>query len=522
MTGTADTEAFEFQQIYGLDVVVIPTNVSIVRKDLNDLIYLSKVEKYEAIVKDVKVFIAAGVPILVGTATVKTSEELSALFDKAGIEHKVLNAKFHQQEASIIAQAGRPGVVTIATNMAGRGTDIVLGGNVEVEIADCKDPTDETAIAALRTAWQERHRQVIEGGGLHIVGTERHESRRIDNQLRGRAGRQGDPGLSRFYLSMDDDLMRIFASDRVRSFMQALGMEKGEAIEHRMVSNAIERAQRKVEGRNFDMRKQLLEFDDVANEQRQIVYRQRVDLLESNAVSETIEAIRSDVVHEVIDEYMPPKSFAEQWDVTGLEKRLTVDFAVELPLQQWLDDDDQLYEDPLRKKIIGEIAAAYEAKGQAVGDESMHRLERHIMLQVLDNLWKEHLATMDHLRQSIGLRAYAQKNPKQEYKREAFVLFQALLNDLKHEVIRLLSHLTIRRKDEVDALENQRRQAEANKKMTLNHAAVSPVAAPQAQGSTAKPAVAPPFVRQGAKVGRNQSCPCGSGKKYKQCHGKLS
>ena len=518
MTGTADTEAFEFRQIYGLDVVVIPTNVPVARKDLNDLVYLSKPEKYDAIVEDVKEAIARGAPVLVGTATVETSEEVSALFKKAKIEHKVLNAKFHRQEAEIIAQAGRPGRVTIATNMAGRGTDIVLGGNVEAEIAAMDNPSEEK-IRELRDTWEKDHAKVIEAGGLHIMCTERHESRRIDNQLRGRSGRQGDPGVSRFYLSMEDNLMRIFASERVRNFMKALGMEKGEAIEHRMVSNSIEKAQRKVEGRNFDMRKNLLEFDDVANDQRQIVYRQRSDLLETDEIVDTINAIRKDVVCDVVEEFIPPQSLEEQWDISGLEKRLETDFSVNLPVQQWLDEDDQLHEESLKEKIVEAVKAAYEQKCAEVGD-SMRQFEKQIMLQVLDTLWKEHLATMDHLRQGIGLRAYAQKNPKQEYKREAFALFQEMLANLKFEVVRFLSHVKIQREDELEAIEKQRQQAAARQQMEFNHAETSALESDDT--ATTSESAAEPFKRETKKVGRNEPCPCGSGKKYKQCHGKLS
>ncbi|MEE8056566.1 MAG: preprotein translocase subunit SecA [Pseudomonadales bacterium] len=518
MTGTADTEAFEFRQIYSLDVIVVPTNVQQMRQDLNDLIYLSKDEKYTAIVEDVKSISSKGAPILVGTASIETSEELSNRFKKAKIEHKVLNAKFHQQEAEIIAQAGKSGVITIATNMAGRGTDIVLGGNVEVEIAALDNP-DEAKITALREDWQQRHQAVLDAGGLHIIGTERHESRRIDNQLRGRAGRQGDPGMSRFYLSMDDSLMRIFASDRVRNFMQALGMEKGEAIEHRMVTNSIEKAQRKVEGRNFDIRKQLLEYDDVANDQRQIVYRQRSDLLEADDILETIEAIRDDVINDVIDEYIPQQSLEEQWDIPGLQQRLAKEFAATLSIQQWLDDDDNLHEASLRKKIAACIAEIYNSKVGEVGPD-IRKFERHIMLQVLDNLWKEHLATMDHLRQGIHLRAYAQKNPKQEYKREAFELFQSMLHNLKHEVVRFLSNVQIQRKDEVEALQQQRRDAEAKKQMEFKHADASTVGNEEDEAEHKH--VSEPYVRENKKVGRNEPCPCGSGKKYKQCHGKLA
>jgi len=519
MTGTADTEAFEFHQIYGLQVVVIPTNVVQLRKDLNDLVYLSKDEKYDAIVDDVKELIANGAPVLVGTASIETSEELSKRFNKAKLEHKVLNAKFHQQEAEIIAQAGKPGIVTIATNMAGRGTDIVLGGNVESEIAALQNPT-EADIAAVRDDWKKRHQAVLDAGGLHIIGTERHESRRIDNQLRGRAGRQGDPGMSRFYLSMEDNLMRIFASDRVRNFMQALGMDKGEAIEHRMVTSSIEKAQRKVEGRNFDIRKQLLEYDDVANDQRQIVYQQRRELLEEDDISETIEAIREDVINEVISEFVPPQSLEEQWDIAGMEQRFDAEFAAPLTIQQWLDDDNDLHEASLRKRIIAAIADAYGAKAEEVGPD-IRRLEKHVMLQVLDNLWKEHLATMDQLRQGIHLRAYAQKNPKQEYKREAFSLFEAMLDALKHDVVRFLANVQIQRDDELEALEHRRREEAAAKQMEFKHADASAIdngeIDPEQQDGPVEP-----FVREGKKVGRNELCPCGSGKKYKQCHGKLA
>lgn len=517
MTGTADTEAFEFQQIYGLDVVVIPTNQAIARDDLNDLVYLTIEEKYDAIVDDVKSIIEKGAPVLVGTASIETSEALSQRFKKSKIEHKVLNAKFHQQEAEIIAQAGRQGVVTIATNMAGRGTDIVLGGNVEAEIAALKDPS-EKQIEQLRDEWKKRHAAVLEAGGLHIIGTERHESRRIDNQLRGRSGRQGDPGMSRFYLSMEDNLMRIFASDRVRNFMKALGMEKGEAIEHNMVTNSIERAQRKVEGRNFDIRKQLLEYDDVANDQRQIVYQQRADLLETDDIKDTIQTIRVDVINDVVSDYIPPQSLEEQWDVQSLENRLSSEFGLMLPIQQWLDDDDNLHEETLREKIADALENAYEEKTNDIGPD-IRRFERHIMLQVLDNLWKEHLATMDHLRQGIGLRAYAQKNPKQEYKREAFELFQSMLHNLKYEVIRFLSNVQVQRQDEIEALEAKRQEEEAKKKMEFKHDETSAL---NEQGDDQPaPQSAAPFVREEKKVGRNEPCPCGSGKKYKQCCGRL-
>ena len=522
MTGTADTEAFEFRQIYGLDVVVIPTNKPSARRDSNDLVYLTKEEKYDAIVEDVKKIVESGAPTLVGTASIETSEEMSQRFQKAGIQHKVLNAKYHEQEAEIIAQAGRPGVVTIATNMAGRGTDIVLGGNVDVEIAQLENPSD-AMINELREAWKIRHEKVMQAGGLHIIGTERHESRRIDNQLRGRAGRQGDPGASRFYLSLEDSLMRIFASDRVRGIMQALGLEKGEAIEHRMVSNAIEKAQRKVEGRNFDMRKQLLEYDDVANDQRQIIYQQRNELLEADDISEMLKAIRADVVSDVINEYIPPQTLEEQWDVSGLELRIETEFEVKLPIQQWLDEDRSVNESVIHERVYAAVDEAYESKCALVGAD-MRKIERHIFLQVLDTLWKEHLATMDHLRHGIHLRAFAQKNPKQEYKREAFELFQQMLESLKHDVVRFLSHLRLQQDENSEALEQQRREEQAKRAMEFQHAESSGLNLEEEDEQPAQAAVAAQpetFVRDTPKVGRNEACPCGSGKKYKQCHGKL-
>ena len=519
MTGTADTEAFEFRQIYGLDCVVIPTNVPMRRDDLNDLVYLTREEKFEAIIEDVRACIDTGAPVLVGTASVETSEELSQAFKKHKIDHKVLNAKYHEQEAEIIAQAGRPGVVTIATNMAGRGTDIVLGGNLEAELASQGKTLDEATRERLTADWQARHDAVIEAGGLHILGTERHESRRIDNQLRGRSGRQGDPGVSRFYLSLEDNLMRIFASDRVKSFMQALGMERGEAIEHRMVTNAIEKAQRKVEGRNFDIRKQLLEYDDVANDQRQIIYRQRDELLSDDEIGETITAIREDVVNDAIDGFIAPMSVEEQWDILGLEKQLEAEFGLNLPVAQWLDEDDTLHEEPLRQRIVDAVQAAYDEKAEGIGP-GMRQLEKQIMLQVLDTLWKEHLQVMDQLRQGIHLRAYANKNPKQEYKRESFALFEGLLQRLKYEVVRFLSNVQVQRSDEAAAIEQQRREAAAKQKMAFEHAEAGSAVAPAADAPP--PAAPQPITRAQPKVGRNDPCPCGSGKKYKQCHGALS
>ncbi|MGL5587560.1 MAG: preprotein translocase subunit SecA, partial [Aeromonas veronii] len=456
MTGTADTEAFEFQQIYGLDTVVIPTNKPMVRKDMGDLVYLTANEKYAAIIEDIRQCVAKGQPVLVGTVSIENSELLSGILTKEKIPHKVLNAKFHAMEAEIVAQAGQTGAVTIATNMAGRGTDIVLGGNWQAEIAKLENPTSEQ-IAELKAAWQVRHDAVLAAGGLHIIGTERHESRRIDNQLRGRSGRQGDPGSSRFYLSMEDTLMRIFASDRVTGMMKKLGMEEGEAIEHPWVTKAIENAQRKVEGRNFDIRKSLLEFDDVANDQRKVVYEQRNELLDTNDISETIHVIRDDVYGAVIDEYIPPQSLEEMWDVPGLEARLKADFALDLPLQQWLAEDDKLYEEKLRERILDEATKLYAHKEELVGKEVLRNFEKAVMLQTLDGLWKEHLAAMDHLRQGIHLRGYAQKNPKQEYKRESFDLFTQMLETLKRDVVSILSRVQVQGRD-VEALEEQQRQ----------------------------------------------------------------
>ncbi|CAM3881730.1 preprotein translocase subunit SecA [Aeromonas bestiarum] len=517
MTGTADTEAFEFQQIYGLDTVVIPTNKPMVRKDMGDLVYLTANEKYAAIIEDIRQCVAKGQPVLVGTVSIENSELLSGILTKEEIPHKVLNAKFHAMEAEIVAQAGQLGAVTIATNMAGRGTDIVLGGNWQAEIAQLENPSDEQ-ISEIKAAWQIRHDAVLAAGGLHIIGTERHESRRIDNQLRGRSGRQGDPGSSRFYLSMEDTLMRIFASDRVTGMMKKLGMEEGEAIEHPWVTKAIENAQRKVEGRNFDIRKSLLEFDDVANDQRKVVYEQRNELLDTNDISDTINVIRDDVYGAVIDEYIPPQSLEEMWDVPGLEARLKADFALDLPLQQWLAEDDKLYEEKLRERILEEATKLYAHKQEMVGIDVLRNFEKAVMLQTLDGLWKEHLAAMDHLRQGIHLRGYAQKNPKQEYKRESFDLFTQMLETLKRDVVSILSRVQVQGRD-VEALEEQQRQQAEAAPHTYTHAAAeSQLADEEAaaeEGHTT-------FVRDEQKVGRNDPCPCGSGKKYKHCHGQLT
>lgn len=521
MTGTADTEAYEFQQIYGLPVMVIPTNVEVKREDLNDLIFLTQEEKFEAVIEDIRSIVDKGAPVLVGTASVETSELLSGMLKAAKIEHKVLNAKQHELEANIIVNAGRPGAVTIATNMAGRGTDIVLGGNLEAEIKELtqKGSASESKIASLTKDWEGRHAKVIEAGGLHIVATERHESRRIDNQLRGRAGRQGDPGLSRFYLSLEDPLMRLFASERVKNMMRALGMERGEAIEHRMVTNAIVKAQRKVEGRNFDIRKHLLEYDDVANDQRQVIYQQRNDLLMEQSIAEIITNVRTDVIDQVISAYIPPGSLEEQWDIEGLEKTLSSDFAISIPVQKWLDKDDRLDEDGVREKVVEQMQTAYERRYSHLG-EQMREVERLVMLQLMDNLWKDHLHNMDQLRQGIGLRAYAQKNPKQEYKRESFALFEELLENIKYETIKYLSHVQITSHEDVEKIEQQRRQQESQRNYQHSQASGLKEAA-DSEAPAAKSESPKPVQRSMPKVGRNSPCPCGSGKKYKQCCGRI-
>ncbi len=517
MTGTADTEAPEFMQIYGLDVVVIPTNLPMIRDDQNDLMFLTLDEKFDAIVDEIHTAQAKNAPVLIGTASVESSELISKALNKKKIKHSVLNAKFHQKEAEIIAQAGNPGSVTIATNMAGRGTDIILGGNWEAEVAELKNTEDEQA-EKIKEQWKEKHAKVIEAGGLHVIGTERHESRRIDNQLRGRSGRQGDPGVSRFFLSMDDNLMRIFASPRIKGIMQSLGMEKGEAIEHKMLNGAIEKAQRNVEGRNFDIRKQLLEYDDVANDQRQMIYGQRTDLMEVDDVSETVDVLWEDVINQVIDGFIPPQSLEEQWDVSGLEQALHTEFSASLPLQKWLDEDDDLHEETLRGRVVEDVRVAYSKKGEIIG-EGIRTFEKQIMLQILDSLWKEHLAAMDYLRQGIHLRAYAQKQPKQEYKREAFQLFEELLENVKFEVVKFLARVQFQQSEDMDAIVRKRRKSEAGAKMNFQKTSANAM-----EESAAEPEEAShtPFVRREKKVGRNEPCPCGSGKKYKVCHGKLA
>jgi preprotein translocase subunit SecA len=519
MTGTADTEAFEFNSIYGLETVVIPTNQPMIRDDRPDKIYLTAAEKYDAIVVDIKDCVKRGQPALVGTVSIENSELLSSILKKEKIKHKVLNAKFHASEAEIVGQAGMPGAVTIATNMAGRGTDIVLGGNLQAELEALNNPKDEK-LAKVKADWQARHDAVIAAGGLHIIGTERHESRRIDNQLRGRSGRQGDAGSSRFYLSLDDALMRIFASDKMGAMMKRLGMEKGEAIEHPWVSRAIENAQRKVEGRNFDIRKQLLEYDDVANDQRRVIYEQRNELLDEGDIGATISNIRKDVMTSVISQYIPPQSLEEMWDVEGLEERLRGDFALELPLRKMLDEDDKLYEEKLREFIHEKADAAYAAKETTVGAPVIRQFEKAVMLQTLDSAWKEHLASMDYLRQGIHLRSFAQKNPKQEYKRESFELFSDMLDNLKIEVISILARVQVQEQKDVEAVEAQRRRAEAEK--IFEHKSADNAAQQAQEGPRPEQQPKQPIQREGPKVGRNDPCPCGSGKKYKQCHGKLS
>ncbi|HGF7476576.1 TPA: preprotein translocase subunit SecA [Vibrio mimicus] len=513
MTGTADTEAFEFQQIYGLETVVIPTNKPMVRNDMPDVVYRSEAEKFAAIIEDIKQRVEKGQPVLVGTVSIEKSELLSNALKKAGIKHNVLNAKFHEKEAEIVAEAGKPGAVTIATNMAGRGTDIVLGGSWQAKVEKLENPTQDQ-INEIKAEWKQVHDQVLQAGGLHIIGTERHESRRIDNQLRGRSGRQGDAGSSRFYLSMEDTLLRIFTSDRMAALIQS-GMDEGEAIESKMLSRSIEKAQRKVEGRNFDIRKQLLEYDDVANDQRKVVYELRDELMGADDISDMIAQNREDVLNAVMDEYIPPQSLEDMWDIKGLEERLKNDFDLTLPIQSWLDADNKLYEEALRDRIIEQAVEIYKAKEQAVSPAVMRNFEKSVMLQTLDTLWKEHLAAMDHLRQGIHLRGYAQKNPKQEYKRESFELFEDLLESLKSDVITVLSKVRVQQQEEVERMEAQRR---AQAEEAARHAQAQHASADESEQEESNQ----PMVRDERKVGRNEPCPCGSGKKYKQCHGQIN
>ena len=520
MTGTADTEAFEFQSIYGLETVIVPPNRPTIRSDLMDKVFLTAQEKYTAVIADIRDCHERGQPVLVGTTSIETSELLSGLLEKAKLPHRVLNAKQHAHEAEIVAQAGRPGMVTIATNMAGRGTDIVLGGNVEkpIELVRMDESLDaasrEQRIAELRSAWQPVHQQVIASGGLHIIGTERHESRRVDNQLRGRSGRQGDPGSSRFYLSLEDPLLRIFASDRVAAIMNKFKLPEGEAIEHSWVTRAIENAQRKVEARNFDMRKQILEYDDVANDQRKVIYQQRAELLESGDISDTISAMRDSVLLDLVSQHLPPGSMEEQWDVAGLEKVLAAEYQLHLPVTQWMEQDKQLDPTGLFRRIADEARRQYQAKAERVSAELMRGYERIVMLQTLDQQWREHLAALDHLRQGIHLRGYAQKNPKQEYKREAFELFSSMLDAIKRDVVQTLLNVQIRSEEAVQEAE----VPHAPENVQYHHADYD-----EALGrNEPDEAEHKPFVRGGEKIGRNDPCPCGSGKKYKQCHGKLN
>ncbi len=500
MTGTADTEAYEFQQIYGLQTIVLPTNRPMIRKDMADLIYLTEDQKYAAIVEDIKKTIESGRPVLVGTISIENSEKLSRLLTKLGIKHQVLNAKFHEMEAHIVAQAGRPGTVTIATNMAGRGTDIILGGNLQSDILALGENPSAEQIEQVKKEWQERHDAVLKAGGLHIIGSERHESRRIDNQLRGRAGRQGDPGSSRFYLSMDDNLMKLFGSEKLKSFMHRMGMNDGQPLEHKFITRAIESAQRKVETRNFDIRKSLLEYDDVANEQRKVIYEERNAVLDGEDISETIHTIFEDVIDNVISKYIEPNSLLENWDLEGLKKELLGAYLIDAPVDQWLKEDEKLVESDIRQRIIDLAHKQYAAKCELIGPDNQHQLERQIMLQCIDTLWKEHLSAMDYMRQGIGLQGYAQKNPKYEYKIQSFNLFTKMLDNLKIQVVSFLSRVQVRLKSpeeaaaeraQIEAAQEEQRMREEAKQYANMH------------------------------IGRNDPCPCGSGKKYKVCHGRF-
>jgi preprotein translocase subunit SecA len=544
MTGTADTEAFEFQQIYGLEVVVVPTHKPMVRKDMSDLVYLNQKDKFDAIIEDIRDCVKRGQPVLVGTTSIETSEKLSGALKQSGIPHQVLNAKQHEREAMIIAQAGRPGTVTIATNMAGRGTDIVLGGNVARQVDQLRKDgvMSEEQLAGrareLENEWTSLHEQVIAAGGLHIVGTERHESRRIDNQLRGRSGRQGDPGSSRFYLSLEDNLMRIFGDpERTKSLLKTVGMKEGEAIESGMLTRQIERAQRKVESHNFDARKNLLEYDDVANDQRKVIYRQRTEIMSTDDIGGVIRDVRAEVVRNIVDQYIPPESVEEQWDVAGLEEAFRRDFGVDTGLAAWLAEDPSRHGEEAASRLLAAIEEDYAAKERHLGERGpqiMRHLERHVMLQQLDMHWREHLAGMDYLRQGIYLRAYAQKNPKQEYKREAFALFTGMLDRIRSDSVMMLQRLQVRTEEEIER-EELERQRRLQARMQLQHAAPPELAAQAPSAALAaatgeavsgeEPVSAPPapapFVRGERKVGRNEPCPCGSGRKFKHCHGAL-
>ncbi len=545
MTGTADTEAAEFQSIYGLEVAVIPTNMPMIRKDNPDLVFLKPEAKFKAVVEDVRDCNNRGQPVLVGTASIEVSELVHGLLVKAGVPHEVLNAKQHEREARIVEQAGAPGSVTIATNMAGRGTDIVLGGSLDAALAELPADSTEADRERVKAEWKQRHEQVLAAGGLHIVGTERHESRRVDNQLRGRSGRQGDPGSSRFYLSLQDNLMRIFGGEGLVRWMQRFGMKEDDALEDRLVSRQIEKAQRKVEGHNFDIRKQLLEFDDTANDQRKVIYAQRLELLESDDVSETVSDIRHDVFDSLAQKYVPSESVDEQWDLADLQSTLESEFGMQLDLKQWLETEKEADAGTVHKHVVDAADSIFAAKEQQIGPEVMRALEKHVMLSAVDSAWKDHLASMDYLRQGIYLRSYAQVDPKQEYKREAFRLFEDMLARIKKELVQTLARVRIRSEEEVAAMEAEQRRVAAARAMDFQHAETTGFggAAPQpgagalpggqpmrlptpegAMGDAAETAVATatPMVRSGPKIGRNDPCPCGSGKKYKHCHGALT
>lgn len=513
MTGTADTEAYEFQQIYNLEVVVIPTNKPMRRKDEPDLVYLSQADKYQAIIEDIKNCVARKQPVLVGTASIEASELVSHLLKKENLKHQVLNAKFHEKEAQIIAEAGRPGVVTIATNMAGRGTDIVLGGSLAAELAALPEAVSEIEREAVKKDWQGRHDAVLKAGGLRIIGSERHESRRIDNQLRGRAGRQGDEGSSRFYLSLEDNLMRIFASERTAAMMRRLGMKPGEPIESGLVTKAIENAQRKLEGHHFDVRKQLLEYDNVANEQRKVIYSQRTSLMAMQNPKEVIDAMREEVISDLVDNFIPPQSLEDQWDLEGLSQALAEDFNIKTDLEQWVEEDHSLQPEQIKGRIFGLCLEYYEEKEKLAGREVLSQFEKSVILQTMDNHWREHLASMDYLRQGIHLRGYAQKDPKQEYKREAFSLFKSMLEHLKYDVIRLITSVQVQTEADANAVEEQRRAEQIQKMQFLHEDEVNEQE--KAQSDTT-------FRRTERKIGRNDTCPCGSGKKFKNCHGSLA
>jgi preprotein translocase subunit SecA len=524
MTGTADTEAYEFQQVYGLEVVVIPTHRPMVRKDSPDLVFLKHTPKWNAIVEDIRDCQKRRQPVLVGTASIDASEFLSKMLQKQGVAHEVLNAKQHEREAHIVAQAGRPGAVTIATNMAGRGTDIVLGGSLDAELAELPEDASDAERARIKTEWKKRHDDVIAAGGLHIVGTERHESRRIDNQLRGRSGRQGDPGSSRFYLSLEDNLMRIFSPDWVTKWMQIFGMKEDDALEDRMVSRQIEKVQRKVEQHNFDIRKNLLEFDDVANDQRKVIYEQRNELLEQDDFAETAAAIRSDVFTDLVRTHVPQHSIDEQWDVPALQKKLSDDFGIEVELKRWLETQGEADSEHVLEHVQAAVDRYFREREAMLGSEVMRALERHVMLSTLDNCWKEHLASMDYLRQGIYLRSYAQKQPKQEFKRESFELFQSMLERIKLETTTLLARVRIRSEEEVQQIEDAQRRQQQQSPLNFAHAEASGFASEGEVLAATVAATAPAVAQfnQGPKVGRNDPCPCGSGKKYKQCHGRLA